>query len=115
MSKKILVYIDAINIGSTGGLNHLVNILNGAPDNFNNKKIIYEVWGKPNLLKKLPFKKNIYYKSNFFGRLPSPFNLLWNFFIFRFICYFKNPDYIFCPGCHFFFSNPQSVGVFQNI
>ena len=54
MSKKILVYIDAINIGSTGGLNHLVNILNGAPDNFNNKKIIYEVWGKPNLLKKLP-------------------------------------------------------------
>ena len=61
MSKKILVYIDAINIGSTGGLNHLVNILNGAPDNFNNKKIIYEVWGKPNLLKKLPFKNNIYY------------------------------------------------------
>ena len=115
MSEKILVYIDAINIGSTGGLNHLVNILNGAPDNFNNKKIIYEVWGKPNLLKKLPFKKNIYYKSNFFGRLPSPFNLLWNFFIFRFICYFKNPDYIFCPGGHLFFPHSKSVGVFQNI
>ena len=55
MSKKILVYIDAINIGSTGGLNHLVNILNGAPDIFNNKKIIYKEWGKPNFLKKLPF------------------------------------------------------------
>jgi len=115
ISNKVLVYIDAINIGSTGGINHLINIIDGAPRKINNKKIIYKVWLKPSLLQKLPIKKNIDYKFNIAGNLPSPFNLLWNLIVFRIICYLNKPDYIFCPGGLLFFSHSRSVGVFQNI
>lgn len=114
-SNRIIVYIDAINIGSTGGINHLINILNGAPKNLKNKKVDYKVWVKKNLLNKLPNKKNIDYKTNFVANLISPLNLLWNFIVFRWICYFSKPDYIFCPGGLLFFPHPQSIGVFQNV
>tara|TARA_B100001173_G_scaffold294822_1_gene289055 strand:- start:6896 stop:8050 length:1155 start_codon:yes stop_codon:yes gene_type:complete len=115
ISNKVLVYVDAINIGSTGGINHLVNMLSGAPDKVSSSEIIYKVWAKPALLKKLPVKKNINYYSNIIGNMPSPFNLLWNLIVFRVICYFNKPDYLFCPGGNLFFSHPRSIGVFQNI
>ena len=90
LSNKVLVYIDAINISSTGGVNHLVNILNGAPEKLHNKEISYKVWGRPRLLEKLPSRKNIYYKSNFnkssFKKIIITFNSInpSNFFSFFF-------------------------------
>jgi len=115
MSKKYLVYIDASNIGSGGGIGHLINVLKGAPSEIKGKEIIYKVWCNNKLLSILPNKHNIEYKHGFLLSLPSPLNLFWNIIVFRIICFFKKPNYIFCPGGYLLFSYPNSTIVFQNI
>ncbi len=109
------IFIDASNIGSGGGINHLKNILVNAPLSMRERNLEIHVWVKEPIRIKLPNQKNIIYHSSQFFKLPTPFNFLWNITIFRFLCIIKKPDYIFCPGGLIFFKHNNSTIIFQNV
>jgi len=110
-----IVYVDGLNIKSFGGLNHLINIMEKAPNKINNNKVIYKVWIKKSFKNHLKNNRNIIVKSNFFGNLPTPFNLIWNFFVFRLVCLKNKPDYILSLGGLLLFKYKNSTGVYQNV
>lgn len=115
MKNKNLIFIDASNIGSGGGINHLIKVLEKIPDSKNN--IINEctVWASKSLADKLPKKKNLIYKNSVFFSLPQPLNFIWNIFIFRLICCVHKPNYLYCPGGLLFFKHKNSTLFFQNV
>ena len=109
------VFVDGMNIQSFGGVNHLNQIIKYSPKKFNNSDINYEVWIKKTLKNKMRKSKNITYKSNFYGNLPTPLNLIWNLIVFRLICMKYNPDYILSLGGLLLFKHKNATGLFQNV
>ena len=110
-----IVYVDGLNIKSFGGLNHLINIMEKAPSKVNNHAIIYKVWVKKSFKNHLRKNKNIIVRSNFFGNLPTPLNLIWNFFVFRLVCLKNKPDYILSLGGLLLFKHKNATGFYQNV
>tara|TARA_B110000116_G_C16740792_1_gene538404 strand:- start:41 stop:1186 length:1146 start_codon:yes stop_codon:yes gene_type:complete len=109
------VFVDGMNIQSFGGVNHLNQIIKYAPKKHNNIDINYNVWIKKALKNKMKKSKNITYKSNFYGNLPTPLNLIWNLIVFRLICMKNNPDNILSLGGLLFFKHKNATGIFQNV
>ena len=114
-NNPISIYLDASNIGSGGGINHLKNILKNAPLSIKKRKLEIHVWTKESIKNMLPKQKNLVYHSSRLFKLPTPLNFLWNLTIFRFLCMVKKPDYIFCPGGLIFFKHNNSTIIFQNV
>ena len=109
------IFIDASNIGSGGGINHLKNILVNAPLAIKERNLEVHVWVKESIKSILPHKKNLIYHSSLLFKLPTPLNFVWNIIVFRFLCMVKKPDYIFCPGGLIFFKHNNLTIIFQNV
>tara|TARA_B100000886_G_scaffold334711_1_gene290656 strand:- start:10085 stop:11251 length:1167 start_codon:yes stop_codon:yes gene_type:complete len=114
-NSSIQMFIDASNIGSGGGINHLKNILENAPLSIKERNLEIHVWVKELIKSNLPQQRNIFYHSSQLFKLPTPLNFLWNLTVFRFLCMIKKPDYIFCPGGLIFFKHNNSTIIFQNV
>ena len=114
-NSSIKMFIDASNIGSGGGINHLKNILENAPLSSKEKNLEIHVWVKELIKSNLPQQRNIFYHSSRFFKLPTPLNFLWNITLFRLLCMIEKPDYIFCPGGLIFFKHNNSTIIFQNV
>ena len=59
--KNIFIYVDASNIGSGGGINHLKNILKNAPPSIKKRNLEIHVWIKESIKNKLPQQRNLIY------------------------------------------------------
>jgi glycosyltransferase involved in cell wall biosynthesis len=117
MQKKATnkIFIDASNIGSGGGLNHLAGILRNFPKTFHDKENYCDVYCKNSLIKKLPKHTRIKYKTSILFFLPSSLRLFWNIVNFRLICLLRAPDILLCPGGILLFRHKESTVIFQNV
>lgn len=110
-----LIFIDASNIGSGGGINHLKEVLTNLPTQTNDKRNICTIWCSNELKDKLPKLGPIIYKNSFLFLLPYPLKFIWSIFFFRIICFLKKPDFLYFPGGLQFFRYKNSTILFQNV
>ena len=109
----MILGIDASNIKSGGGLNHIIYLLKFYQNNKNFKKVI--IWTSSDIQKYLDNKKNIIKKTNYFLNKNIVFRIFWQIFLFPFELRNNGCDILFQPGATFTFANIKKVSMCQNL
>ena len=106
--------IDASNIVSGGGLNHIVELLsNYELQNNKIKEII--IWSSNNLLEKIPNNTTIIKKTNIFLNSSKLLRFFWQIFILPKQLKYNQCDVIFLPGGTFVPTVIPKISMCQNL
>lgn len=109
----MILGIDASNIKSGGGLNHIIYILKFYQNNKNFKKVI--IWTSSDIQKYFDNKEYIVKKTNYFLNKNIVFRIFWQIFLFPFELRNNACTILFQPGAAFTFANIKKVSMCQNL
>ena len=109
----MILGIDASNIKSGGGLNHIIYILKFYQNNKNFKKVI--IWTSSDIQKYFDDKKYIIKKTNYFLNKNIVFRIFWQIFLLPFELRNNACNILFQPGAAFTLANIKKVSMCQNL
>lgn len=110
----MIVGIDASNIKSGGGLNHILGILKFYKNE--NKKITkIIIWCSFDLKQKIPNNKIIIKKTNIFLNQNLLLRFFWQLFLLPYELYKNNCELLFQPGSTFTLTKVKKISMCQNL